>query len=217
MIWPYVLLAIAALAVVLYTERRGLATGPLHAVAKITASASFLAAAVSAGAFASFYGQTLFLALAWSFVGDVLLIPKDSRLAFMLGIAAFLLSHLGYVMVFRMRGVDMTAVLAAGLGLLIAAVFIWRWLSPHVRGGMRPAVIAYVAVITLMVAFAVGTTVLRPAPLPLLGALLFWLSDLTVARQRFVAPSFWNRVVGLPLYYGAQFLFVGLLGETAPA
>ena len=40
----------------------------------------------------------------------------------------------------------------------------------------------------------------------LAGAVLFFLSDLGVARDRFVSPGVWNRAVGLPLYYGAQLL-----------
>jgi hypothetical protein len=32
---------------------------------------------------------------------------------------------------------------------------------------------------------------------------LFWLSDLCVARERFVTQGFVNRAIGLPLYYGA--------------
>ena len=38
------------------------------------------------------------------------------------------------------------------------------------------------------------------------GAALFYLSDLAVARQRFVAPGFENKLIGLPLYYAGQLL-----------
>jgi uncharacterized membrane protein YhhN len=38
------------------------------------------------------------------------------------------------------------------------------------------------------------------------GALLFYLSDLAVARHRFVHPAFVNRAIGLPLYYVGQLL-----------
>jgi hypothetical protein len=39
------------------------------------------------------------------------------------------------------------------------------------------------------------------------AAVAFYLSDVSVARDRFVAPGFGNRIWGLPLYYGAQVLF----------
>lgn len=228
MLWPFILLTIIALTVVLYTEYRESAIAPsgtgktarvdhrtllVGAIAKAVASLGFVAAAVSLDAFGSFFGQTLFIALMWSLVGDILLVFKGSRLAFMFGIAAFLMAHLGYVMLFRLRGVDLTAFAIAAAGFAVIALFIWRWLAPHVSGGMRVAVGAYIAVITLMVACAVATTVAVPdgAWLPLCAALLFWLSDLTVARQRFVKRSFWNRAVGLPLYFAAQYLFVALI------
>lgn len=216
MLWPFVIVTVVALAVVLYTEYRASPNLVLHAVAKGAASAGFIGAAITMGAFDTIYGKTLFLALAWCFAGDLLLVFKGSRTAFMFGIAAFLMGHIGYVMVFRMRGVDLTAALLSGIGLAVAAFVIWRWLFPYLQGGMRGAVMVYIAVITLMVAFAVGTVVAVPAPLPLVAAVLFWLSDITVARQRFVRPSFWNRALGLPFYYAAQFLFVGLLGELTP-
>jgi len=214
MLWPFVIVTVIALAVVLYTEYRATPNLALHAIAKGAASAGFIGAAIAAGAFDTLYGKTLFLALAWCFVGDLLLVAKGSRPAFMFGIAAFLMGHVGYIMVFRMRGVDLTAVLVSGAGMALVAWVIWRWLFPYLQGGMRAAVMIYIAVITLMVAFAVGTVVATPAALPLVAAVLFWLSDITVARQRFVKPSFWNRALGLPLYYAAQFLFVGLLAEV---
>ena len=40
----------------------------------------------------------------------------------------------------------------------------------------------------------------------LIGAIAFYLSDLSVARDRFVTPAFYNRLWGLPLYYAAQFV-----------
>ena len=46
------------------------------------------------------------------------------------------------------------------------------------------------------------------APL-LAGALGFFVSDLAVARERFVAKSFSNKLWGLPLYYAAQLVLAG--------
>jgi hypothetical protein len=39
------------------------------------------------------------------------------------------------------------------------------------------------------------------------AAVAFYISDVSVARDRFVAPGFGNRIWGLPLYYAAQLLF----------
>jgi uncharacterized membrane protein YhhN len=48
-----------------------------------------------------------------------------------------------------------------------------------------------------------------------IGAVLFAASDLTVARERFVHRSAWNRVVGLPMYYAGQLLIAwSIAGPT---
>jgi uncharacterized membrane protein YhhN len=80
---------------------------------------------------------------------------------------------------------------------------------------MRPAVLAYVATITTMVwgALAGAHSGALPAEAAA-GAVLFYLSDLAVARQRFIAPSFPLRVVGLAAYYLGQVLLAGVVGAT---
>jgi uncharacterized membrane protein YhhN len=68
-------------------------------------------------------------------------------------------------------------------------------------------VLAYIVVITVMLAVAVSVTP-SGAPWPVLpAAVAFYASDLAVARDRFVTPGFINRAFGLPLYYAAQLLF----------
>jgi uncharacterized membrane protein YhhN len=44
-------------------------------------------------------------------------------------------------------------------------------------------------------------------PQLLIGAVMFAVSDIFVARDRFVSPSVANRLWGLPLYYAAQLIF----------
>jgi len=44
------------------------------------------------------------------------------------------------------------------------------------------------------------------------GAALFYLSDLAVARQRFVHEDFINRALGLPTYYLGQLLLALTVG-----
>lgn len=44
------------------------------------------------------------------------------------------------------------------------------------------------------------------------GAILFYLSDLAVARHRFVHESFVNRAIGLPTYYLGQLLLALTIG-----
>jgi len=44
------------------------------------------------------------------------------------------------------------------------------------------------------------------------GAVSFYLSDLFVARDRFLKSEFTNRLIGLPLYYCGQFLLAFSVG-----
>lgn len=46
------------------------------------------------------------------------------------------------------------------------------------------------------------------------GAALFYLSDLAVARHRFVAPGPENKLIGLPLYYAAQLILASTVNKT---
>ena len=81
---------------------------------------------------------------------------------------------------------------------------------PQVPPPLRGPVIGYVAVITLMVTLSGANR--RPAPTPLrfhlpIAAVLFYVSDLCVALDRFVDPQARYWLLGLPLYYLAQVLF----------
>jgi len=51
---------------------------------------------------------------------------------------------------------------------------------------------------------AVGASFAVASPGMAAGAVLFAVSDLAVARERFVRAAFTNQLWGLPLYYAAQ-------------
>lgn len=154
----------------------------------------------------------LLVGLVLSLVGDVLLIPKGKQITFLLGLGAFLCAHVAYAFAFVVHGVETTAVLGGALALTLAGVPLARWLFSHVHGAMRPPVAGYVVAITAMVALAIGATADGARMSLAIGAAIFYVSDLCVARERFVTKSMWNGIVGLPLYYVAQVLLVhGLL------
>ncbi len=208
---PHGALLIAILAAgvlaVLYDERRG--PTALSWVAKPAASLAFVALALAGGAWHSAYGRWVLVALALSLCGDVLLIPRGSGKLFKAGLLSFLSAHLAYVAAFGVRGLEPWATAGALLAVAALGAVVLRWLRPHLSASMRLPVYAYVAVISLMVAAAAGTALPAPGGLILGGAVLFFASDLAVARQRFVSPGLVNRVCGLPLYYTAQ-IFLAL-------
>lgn len=172
---------------------------------KMLASSGFLVVAVAAGAPTSSYGRWILLGLACSWVGDLLL-TVDSRAGFLGGLIAFLLAHVAYGVGFAVRGIEPGWALAAAVPIAIAAVVVYRWLRPHLEATMRGPVQAYVVVISLMVIAAAGTVGADVDWRIAVGATAFYVSDIAVARNRFVAPGFSNRAWGLPLYYLAQLL-----------
>lgn len=174
------------------------------ALVKPLASTGFVAAGYFAMVEPGLYATAIFVGLVLSWWGDVLLIPRDRPGVFRLGILAFLLGHVAYSAAFLARGVDWTATMASAAVLAVAAAVILRWLSAHTPDDMRLPVRAYVAVISTMLALAVGTWAAHGAPLIVAGAAMFYLSDLSVATDRFVRRSFLNRLWGLPCYYVAQ-------------
>lgn len=178
---------------------------PLLYVGKPAASLGFLLVAVGSGALASDYGMWVLTGLVLSMVGDVLLM-FEARTFFLGGLVAFLIGHTAYIGAFLVLGVSSTWSVTAAAGAAVAAWVVIRWLLPHVEGDMRVPVLVYASVISLMIALAVGTQGRGRTPLILAGASLFYVSDLFVARERFVTPSLANTMIGLPLYYAGQIL-----------
>lgn len=178
--------------------------------AKTCASIAFVAAGATALPLHTAFGRWVLAGLILSLVGDVLLVGRSERV-FMAGIGAFLLAHVAYGLAFISRGVSPFAAEGAAFAGLIAAIVVLAWLLPHVPKALRGAVVVYAVAITAMVALAVGTVARggdeRGGRWLLVAAFAFYASDLSVARDRFVAPGFVNRAWGLPLYYAAQLVF----------
>jgi uncharacterized membrane protein YhhN len=184
--------------------------------AKPLASAGFIALALARGAPHTGYGRLVLAALACGWLGDVLLMPKGAQRAFAAGLASFLLGHLAFALAFLVRGAEPAWLAGGALAAAALALPVTRWLAPHVPERLRTPVRAYVLVISAMVACAAGAFGASRDAALLAGAVAFFLSDLAVARERFVASTFTNKLWGLPLYYGAQLLLAWTAGRPAP-
>jgi uncharacterized membrane protein YhhN len=180
-------------------------------LSKPLASAGFVSAALAAGALGSSYGKAILAALLLSWLGDVLLIP-DREGTFLAGLAAFLFCHVALSAAFLIRDNSPSWTAVALALLTVIAVAVDRWLLPHVPGSLRIPVRLYIAVITVMVALAAGSLAAGEPFFGVLGAFTFFLSDLSVARDRFVKPGFLNKLWGYPVYYAAQFLLAASVG-----
>lgn len=141
------------------------------------------------------------VALVLSLAGDVfLMLPRDR---FVPGLASFLLAHLAYVAGFLVDPPDGMAIVVSAVIVLLtaatlAAPLVWaiRRREPSLTG----PVVAYMAVISVMVTLAVATgDVLAGA-----GAIAFFVSDYLIARTRFLRPLSWGPVAIMVLYHLGQ-------------
>lgn len=170
---------------------------------KPVAAIAFVFAALSMGAWQTVFGRWILVGLIFSVLGDLFLIPRRVGPYFALGLTAFLLGHIAYAGACIVYGVDWSHTAVAALVFSVAALFIFKWLAPDVPTKLKGAVGAYVVVITAMVTLAFGT---QTAIFPI-AATMFWLSDISVARGRFKAAGFGNKLWGIPLYFGSQLVF----------
>lgn len=187
----------------------------VRVLAKLTASAAFVAVGVLAAGHAGRgdVGRLILAGLALGALGDACLLVDDQRW-FLAGLAAFLAGHVAYVIGMAAIAPAATWLGAAGAWAAVPAAtgaIVLAWLWPRL-GSLRGPVIAYVITICVMVIAAIA--VARGTQIPaqnrlrlLLGASLFFVSDLSVARDRFVAREFANKLYGLPAYYAGQ-LFI---------
>jgi sterol desaturase/sphingolipid hydroxylase (fatty acid hydroxylase superfamily)/uncharacterized membrane protein YhhN len=144
-------------------------------------------------------------ALAASLIGDVLLLWPS---LFLPGLVAFLTAHGFYIAAFS-RGVGFLPSRAALTGIAGLAALILLFIWPGVASELKAAVVAYVCVIALMAGQAGGRAiVLRDgaAVLVAVGALVFMLSDVTIALAKFGDVGWPADQWTLPTYYLAQAL-----------
>jgi uncharacterized membrane protein YhhN len=152
------------------------------------------------------------VAVVLSLAGDVFLMLPDDR--FVAGLASFLLAHLAYVAGFLVDPPDATATVVAAVIVVaaaatLAAPVVWslRRRSPE----LTAPVVVYMVVISAMVTLALATG----SALAGAGAVLFFVSDYLIARDRFVRPLAWAPLAIMVLYHlGQAGLVLSLTSST---
>jgi uncharacterized membrane protein YhhN len=137
----------------------------------------------------------------------------DEETFFVPGLGSFLLGHIAYIVGLISAGVNG---ISLAVGIVMVAVGVAA-LAPRVVAGARTKdprlgvpVFAYVLVISMMVACAIGSAV----PAAIVGAMLFYLSDLTIGWSRFVKDFKAARMVIITTYHVAQILLVVSLASA---
>jgi uncharacterized membrane protein YhhN len=183
----------------------------LEVLSKIVASAAFVTLGCVRWTPGDVVGAWLVAGLVLCAAGDVLLLWDRT---FDLGLLSFLLGHLAYVGGFRVALPFSSWPAQILAPLVLAGAIAAGWLWPRL-GRRRIPVLLYIIAISVMLWGAVSTVVRGILPwTATVGAVLFYLSDLAVARHRFVQPSFLNRALGLPTYYLGQALFALTIGSS---
>jgi uncharacterized membrane protein YhhN len=210
-----VLLAVILLLVLLVYEKREEQKPRL--IAKTILSCLFVFVAFLQPSSVPSYGNFILIGLIFCLAGDVCLaLPGDK--IFRAGLVAFLVGHIFYVIGFTYL-VPVSKWFIPGAALFwVFSLLVFVWLQPHLKAMLVPVVV-YILVITVMASGAWAVFDKSASPFwgrtfVFVGAVLFYVSDVFVARNQFVKREFLNRLIGLPLYYAGQFLLafsVGLL------
>lgn len=163
-------------------------------------------------------------ALLFSLAGDVFLMLPGNY--FIPGLASFLVAHVFYIALFRQGQAwfpsKRALLVVLGVGAVMYAI-VWSGLRDPV---LKMAVAAYVTVISLMAAQAIGRAKVlgnAAARWVALGACVFMVSDSLIAINKFVMPVELSSLWILATYYAAQVLIVHNarpaqpLGVSAPA
>jgi uncharacterized membrane protein YhhN len=161
------------------------------------------------------YYLFLLIGLLFCLMGDLCLALPQKKM-FLLGLVAFLIGHVFYILGFFSVASTSQWTWVGSLIVILVSGLVYFWLKPHL-GSFNLPVLFYVIVISVMVSgawsiLADSDLVFSGRIMAFAGALSFYFSDVFEARDRFLRKQFLNRLAGLPMYYTGQFLLAFSVG-----
>ena len=196
------LLGVYAIIVVGLTAAEYRRRSNLQKTLKPLAALLFIAIALAGGAIYWDYGRWILYGLIACALGDVLLLSRDNPTRFKFGMAAFAAGHLLYLFAFTKIATGAQVHPLALIAILAGGTFFW-WIRPRLPRDMTIPVALYSLIIIAMVVRSFGV----PMIIVPIAAAMFAVSDMFVARDRFVEDDPKNALAITPLYFGAQALF----------
>ena len=157
------------------------------------------------------------LGIVLSLAGDVLLMLSLERF-FLFGLVAFLLAHLAYVIGFNIPlpefslwGIVFAVMVSLGGARVIRRIV--DALPSRGQARMRMPIIVYSTVISIMLLSAMMklmdlTWNANAALLVSGGAFLFYISDIILAWNKFVAPIQYGRIYNIAAYHLGQIMLI---------
>lgn len=163
-------------------------------VTKPAVTVGMLLLALSVDAFPASARHWVVLGLVGCLAGDIALLPAVDR--FIAGLASFLVGHLLFAVAALVVGVSWSRWYLPAVGLAALHTVVGRRILAS-SGSMRPAVAAYLAIISVMVL----VVSLTGRPWAIVGAIAFAISDSILGWNRFVRPLSWSPVAVMATYH----------------
>ncbi|XWN38514.1 MAG: lysoplasmalogenase [Balneola sp.] len=176
---------------------------------KITASSAFVLIALTLADIYSSFSNWMLIGFLFSFFGDVFLIKSNKSIFFKSGVVSFACAHIAFIIAFISIGSFGILFLLSTTAAIILMIYSYVWLKPKVNADFMVLVAIYILIIGSMCALSgyAWEGIYRNGVL--VGAFLFAVSDLFVAKEKFIKTEFRNKLIGLPVYYIAQ-IFLAL-------
>ncbi|MFV5700740.1 lysoplasmalogenase [Flavobacterium sp. XS2P12] len=158
----------------------------------------------------------LSIALTFSWMGDVVLMFADkAEIYFIVGLVAFLISHITYIILFskqlRINSSRNNAVFWVGITAIIVYLILMFLLLLPTLGDLKIPVLVYAIVLSTMLLFAFKGYLKWSKPAGtyiVLGASIFVISDSILAFNKFYEPILFSSFLIMVTYLIAQYLIV---------
>ena len=162
------------------------------------------------------FNKQFLIGLIFGMIGDILLnlrylFPKHGQKIFLLGIVAFLIGHIIYLLALLPQARHVWVWHFAILGGLVAAgLLIYIFKTMEVKKAFKIFGIFYLGAVFIMTSIAIGIAIFNPTKRSIIyaiGAIFFTASDVILIFNTFSGVSkFSRRILNLSLYYLGQVL-----------
>jgi uncharacterized membrane protein YhhN len=168
------------------------------------------------GGLSSFFSKTIQFGLFFSWIGDIaLMFDERIPILFVVGLGAFLIAHLGYAAAFVKNVKDSNSNFDVPKSALMALPFIaitscfFYYMKDGLPAELFVPVLAYTVVISVMgitAAIRHNHVDSKSYNWILIGAVLFILSDMVIAINKFVIDFEYDAILNMILYLTGQFM-----------
>ncbi|MBR4462701.1 MAG: lysoplasmalogenase [Erysipelotrichaceae bacterium] len=162
------------------------------------------------------FNKQLLVGLIFGMIGDILLnlryvFPKQGQKIFLIGIVAFLIGHVMYLLALIPQARHVWIWYCVLLGALTAAgLLAYIFKTMEVKKAFKIFGVFYLGAVFIMTAIAIGIAIFTPtkrAIIYAIGAVLFTASDVVLIFNTFSGVTrFSMRIMNLTLYYLGQIL-----------